>query len=166
MPTTDRWTSDHLLTEQGSKLYADQVRELFRRYSDEFEALAREVHGDMKADPIEGDGMLARRYHAHVMASKLYSMARHARAIVADAKAFEACYRRVCIELPKARADRAAKKELQKAGQALPSTQVNGLAAAIAHRASLPAQPGDHAGEQTPPAAPATPWAEMFKEAR
>ncbi|MGW3910555.1 hypothetical protein ACWEBX_03370 [Streptomyces sp. NPDC005070] len=165
--SADRWTSDNLLTQQGVETYAQQVRELFRRYADEFDVLAREVYGDMVADPIEGDGKIAARYHAWQLAASLRSMARRARSIVDDAQSLKGTYRRVCIELPEARERKAAMKELQKAGQAMPTAApVNSLAAAIAHRAQLPAQPGDHDTEQTAPARPVTPWGDLFKEAK
>lgn len=165
--SADRWTSDALLSEQGVKTYSAQVRELFRRYGDDFEALAREVRADLVADPIDGDGPIAARYHAWQVSAALREMAKHARAIVAAGKSLEGTYRRVCVELPQKRDARAAAKELQKAGQALPSGRVNDLATAAARRAMLPAQPGDHDDQaQAAPAAPATPWADLFKEAR
>ncbi|MFJ9101144.1 hypothetical protein ACIRJM_22065 [Streptomyces sp. NPDC102405] len=165
--SADRWTSDNLLSEQGVKTYAAQVRELFRRYGDDFEKLAREVRADLVADPIEGDNMLTARWHAWQVSGALRDMAKHARAIVAAGKALEGDYRRVCVELPEKRAAKAAAKELQKAGRSLPAGAVtNDVAAAAARRAMLPAQPGDHDDEQTAPARPVTPWGDLFKEAR
>ncbi|MFC8389913.1 hypothetical protein [Streptomyces sp. NPDC057238] len=165
--SADRWTSDNLLSEQGVKTYSAQVRELFRRYADDFEKLAREVRDDLVADPIDGDGRIAAHFHAWQVSSALRDMAKHARAIVAAGKGLEGDYRRVCIELPKKRAAKAAAKELQKAGRPLPAGTVpNDVAAAAARRAMLPAQPGDHDDEQTTPARPVTPWADLFKEAR
>ncbi|MFJ9662899.1 hypothetical protein ACIRPR_33730 [Streptomyces griseoflavus] len=161
------WTSDDLLSEQGVKIYADQLRELFRKYATDFETLAREVRADLVADPIEGDNKLTAQWHAWQVSSALRDMAKHARAIVAAGKALEGDYRRVCIELPQKRAAKAAAKELQKAGRSLPAgAATNDLAAAAARRAMLPAQPGDHDDEQTAPARPVTPWGDLFKEAR
>jgi hypothetical protein len=165
--SADRWTSDTLLNEQGVKTYTAQVRELFRRYADDFDKLAREVRDDLVADPIDGDNKITARFHAWQVSSALRDMAKHARAIVAAGKALEGDYRRVCIELPQKRAAKAAAKELQKAGRPLPAgTVTNDVAAAAARRAMLPAQPGDHDDEQTAPARPVTPWGDLFKEAR
>ncbi|MFF0164019.1 hypothetical protein ACFYRY_42010 [Streptomyces sp. NPDC005263] len=165
--SADRWTSDALLTEQGVKTYSAQVRELFRRYADDFETLAREVRADLVADPIEGDNKLTARWHAWQVSGALRDMAKHARAVVAAGKALEGDYRRVCVELPVKRAAKAAAKELQKAGRSLPAGAVtNDVAAAAARRAMLPAQAGDHDDEQTAPVRPVTPWGDLFKEAR
>nr|WP_107908870.1 hypothetical protein [Streptomyces chartreusis] len=164
--SANRWTSDNLLSEQGVKTYAAQVREMFRKYADDFDTLAREVRADLVADPIEGDNKLTAQWHAWQVSGALRDMAKHARAIVAAGKALEGNYRRVCIELPQKRAAKAAAKELQKAGRPLPAGAVpNDLAAAAARRAMLPAQPGDH-DEQAAPARPVTPWGDLFKEAR
>lgn len=165
--SADRWTSDNLLSEQGVKTYADQVRKLFRKYADDFESLAREVRTDLVADPVEGDNKIAAHYHAWQVSSALRDMAKHARAVVTAGKALEGNYRRVCVELPKKRAAKAAAKELQKANRPLPAGAVtNDVAAAAARRAMLPAQPGDHDDTQTVPAAPMTPWGDLFREAR
>ncbi|MFH8797648.1 hypothetical protein [Streptomyces sp. NPDC017941] len=169
--SADRWTSDTLLTEQGVKTYSAQVRELFRRYADDFETLAREVRADLVADPIEGDTKLTARWHAWQVSGALRDMAKHARAVVAAGKALEGDYRRVCVELPEKRAAKAAAKaaakELQKTGRTLPAGAVpNDVAAAAARRAMLPAQPGDHDDEPSVSARPVTPWGDLFKEAR
>lgn len=133
----ERWTSDLLLTEQGVKAYADQVRAIFRAHADAFRALAGEVRDDLVADPVEGDNALTARLHAWQVSQPLREMARHAQAIVAAAKALEGRHRRIVVELPKARAAKAAAKELGKTGKELPGAAVNRTVTTAAAGASL-----------------------------
>ncbi|WP_158939355.1 hypothetical protein [Streptomyces sp. NRRL S-87] len=167
--SSDRWTSDLLLTEQGSTYYAKQIREIFRAYHLDFRVLADEVYGHLLQDPIEGDGPLAARLHAWRISRPLREMAKHAQAIMDGAKALEVAYRRGRIELPRARADKAAQKELHKASKhltAAPSGVVNQVAQAVASDASglVPAQPQPQ--QQTPqPSQPVMPLSTLFKAA-
>lgn len=148
---SERWTSDLLLTEQGIKAYAAQIREIFREHATEFRALAGEVRDDLVADPIEGDNFLTSRVHAWQVSKPLRDMARHAQAIVAAAKALEGGHRRIVLELPKARAAKTAAKELGKTGRALPAGAVNRTTAAATAGASLAATGETAADPQSTP---------------
>ncbi|MFJ5026109.1 hypothetical protein [Streptomyces goshikiensis] len=161
----DRWTSDLILTEDGSKYYADQIRQIFRAYGLDFRVLADEVHGHLVEAPIDGDNRLTARLHAWQISRHLRDMAKHAQAIMDSAKALETAYRRGRIDLPKARIEKAEKKALHKASKqvtASPSGVVNQVAATASTDAAglVPAQQAP-----PPPSQPVMPLASLFKVA-
>ncbi|MFJ8746636.1 hypothetical protein ACIRL2_45775 [Embleya sp. NPDC127516] len=108
------WTSDVLLQPGGMAVYTEQVRLIFRAHKGEFRSLAAEVYGDLVADPMPGDNAAQTRFHAWQVARLLRGMERHTQAVVALAKQLDATHRRVYVELPKARAEKAAQRAAAK----------------------------------------------------
>ncbi|MFJ7271950.1 hypothetical protein ACIQV3_35840 [Streptomyces sp. NPDC099050] len=152
--STNRWTSDHLLSEQGVALYSDQIRNIFREYGRDMRALADEVQGHLEEQPIDGDNALTRRLHAWMVARHLRDMAKSAQAVMDSAIALQTAFRKTRIELPQARAEKAAKKELHKARKQLtasPSGVINQVADAASAVVPAQQQPGQA------PAAPSQP---------
>ncbi|MFB7896091.1 hypothetical protein ACFC1B_07150 [Streptomyces xiamenensis] len=161
-----RWTSDHLLTEDGVRAYSEQLRMMFRLYAQDFRTLATEVRDDYLADPAAGDRWPMTNLHARQLASGLKEMERHAQAIVKAAKRLEAGHRKVRIELPQARAERALRRKAKKrrmldrggAAEQLPGG-VTGRVAAAASGQPLPARrEGDGAGPGS------TPFSELMRK--
>ncbi|SOD67061.1 hypothetical protein SAMN06297387_12849 [Streptomyces zhaozhouensis] len=166
---TPRWTSDHLQTEQGVALYADQIRAIFRDYARDFRALADEVRRDAQAAPVEGDNAVTSWLHARQLARGLRQMARHSELIVKAGKQLETDHRRVRVQLPAARRQKAAARAAKKRA-ALAARQQGALGAggggvegtgvgrAVEHVAGTDTGQGQERVDQQP----ATPFGALF----
>ncbi|MFI7278565.1 hypothetical protein [Streptomyces sp. NPDC049879] len=169
-----QWTSDHLVRQEYVQLYADQIREEYRAQAADFRRLADEVRRDALRDPVEGDRWLHQRWmHARQLSRGLRQMARHAELIVAAAKQLEVDHRKVRVELPAARADRAvarARRKQQRLAERQAQKALGGpsgvVGRAVEHTTGTGPAAQDEGQQQTPAQQPATPFSALFKDAR
>lgn len=113
------WTADLLLDPRHTGVYCEQVRLVFREHGEHFRALAVEAHGDLLAQPTEGDNRLQAKIHAWQLARILRQMERHSREVVRLAREFDRTHHRIVVELPRTREEKAKVKALHKANRAV-----------------------------------------------
>lgn len=162
--TQAQWTSDLLLTPQSMPIYCDQVRMVFRDHREGFRRLAIEVSGDLKSDPVPGDGALQARLHAWRVARLLRAMESHTQKIVALARELERTYQRVYVELPKARERKAVSKELHKAEKAQIGAQSADALNRTSHEVLYGSDQGSSPARSGPAEAAKSPVFDLFQD--
>ncbi|MFD3931725.1 hypothetical protein [Streptomyces sp. NPDC058614] len=114
MSESTRWTSDHLMKPGGTAVYGAQQRERLRQMADEARALLREYRADLENIKLQGDKPFEARIRAYLASRPLAQLENDLRDAVNHAGKLDAEFQRRYVELPKKRALKADKKELEK----------------------------------------------------